>query len=436
MDLWRAWHFNQTNFVWDIANYYSYLPAKFCNNNSFDFKNGLEVYLPNGPDGEKISKVTYGMSILYAPYFALAYKIALNQGSPLDGFSEPFRTCIHWGSIFYALIGLILLRNFLIKFFNEAVVTITLAICFFGTTLFYYTMANSEMTHGYLFFLISGFLLATWHWHQKVTITKTVLLGFLIGIISLIRPTEILVGLIFVFWGVTGKEEFKNQISKFLKYKWHLVSMMVIVFLIWLPQLLFWKARTGSYFFFSYGDEKFFWGDPQIINILFSYRKGWLVYSPLISLVFIGFFFMKDEVKKLRPLILILLLVNLYMLSCWWDWFFGGGFGARAFCQHIAYLSLPIAAVCNYFINTEFTKKWMHHVKLLFFIIVFSGISFSVGNTYQFIKLYIHYNSTTKESYWYVFGKYYLDGEHEGKWWGKIKEPNYDKLRSGEDRDQ
>src|SRR3954468_6842446 len=102
MDLWRAWHTKQTNFVWDIANYYSYLPAKFCNNNSFAFNPEVSQYLPASPKGEKISKVTYGMSILYAPFFALGYKIAINQNSPRDGFSEPFRTCIHWGSIFYA----------------------------------------------------------------------------------------------------------------------------------------------------------------------------------------------------------------------------------------------------------------------------------------------------------------------------------------------
>jgi hypothetical protein len=100
MDLWRAWHNKQTNFTWDVAQYYSYLPAKFCNNNSFEFSNEMVGYIPTLANGQRMPKVTYGMSLLYSPFFALAYKVALNQDSPRDGFSEPFRTCIHWGSIF------------------------------------------------------------------------------------------------------------------------------------------------------------------------------------------------------------------------------------------------------------------------------------------------------------------------------------------------
>ncbi|MBK9284299.1 MAG: hypothetical protein IPM51_08235 [Sphingobacteriaceae bacterium] len=436
MDLWRAWHFDQTNFVWDVANYYSYLPAKFCNNNSFDFKNGTEMYLPNGPNGQKMPKVTYGMSILYAPFFALGYKIAYNEKEALDGFSQPFRICIHWGSILYGLIGLIFLRNFLVKFFSEIVTVFTLAVCFFGTTLFYYTMGNSEMSHTYLFFLISGFLLLCYNWHEKVTWLRTTFIGILLGIISLIRPTEILVGAIFIFWGVNNFQSLKNNMQKFWQNKFHLVLIGLIILLIWIPQFLFWKNISGNYFFFSYGDEKFFWTDPQIINILFSYRKGWLTYSPLIWLVFIGFFFMKDEVKKLRPVILILLILNIYMLSCWWDWFFGGGFGARGFTQHIAYLSLPLASFFNFIFHSEKIKGLLNYLRLLVIAIVFSGISLSIGQTYQYVKLYIHFNAMSKESYWYIWGRYYLNEDEIGKWWGLIKSPDYEKLKSGEDRDQ
>ncbi len=436
MDLWRAWHNKQTNFVWDIAQYYSYLPAKFCNNNSFEFNNDIKGYIPQLANGEYMPKVTYGMSILYSPFFALGYKVALNQDSPRNGFSEPFITCIHWGSIFYGLLGLIFLRNFLIKFYNEFVVTVTLAIVFFGTNLFYYTMANSEMTHGYLFCLISAFLLLTYKWYQTPKWSLSLGLGLLLGLISLIRPTEILVGSIFIFWSVSNWNDIKQRLKTFLQYKWHLFAMAFIVILIWVPQFLFWKERVGSYFYFSYGNEKFFWTDPQIINILFSYRKGWITYSPLIVLVFIGFFFMKDEVKKLRPVILSLLIINIYVLSCWWDWTFGGSFGARCFTQHLAFLSLPIAAICNYFCNSENFRKSLQFTRAIFFAVVFSGISLSIGQTHQFNSQYIHYNNMTKETYWLIFGKYYLDGDNQSRFWNSLKALDDETFRSGKNRDQ
>jgi hypothetical protein len=438
MDLWRPWHFKQNQFVWDVANYYSYLPAKFCNNNSFDFQNGVEAYLGTSPTEKKISRCTYGMAIMYAPAFALGYKIAYNQKSPLDGFSEPFATVIHWASILYGLLGLVLLRNFLIKFYSELVTTLTLIIVFFGTMLFFYTMSMSEMPHSYLFFLISAFLLLTYHWHQKPTVGKSVLLALVIGLISLVRPTEALVVLIFIFWDSGSRHAIKSNFLKFYRYSFHVLLMIALVVMMWIPQLLFWKNMTGLYFYNSYAalGEKFYWGDPQIMNILFSYRKGWITYTPLIVLSFIGFFLMRNQLKKMRGVLVVLLVLQLYILSCWWDWFFGGCFGSRGFCQHIAYLAIPLAACCEFVLNKDNFAKSLQFIRVIFFVVIFSGISLNLGQTYQYNKNYLHFNSTTKETYWLVFGKYYLDDEHIGKYWDSLDEPDYPKLKSGEDRDQ
>ena len=146
MDLWRVWHFNENQFIYDPANYYSYLPAYFNYNGSFEFNHiGVQEFLGNNPLGGHMPKATYGMAFLYSPWYALGYKVALNTHSPMTGFSEPFATCIRWGSIFYGLLGLLLLRNLLVKFFSERTTTITLAIIFLGTSVFHYVLAQSEM---------------------------------------------------------------------------------------------------------------------------------------------------------------------------------------------------------------------------------------------------------------------------------------------------
>src|SRR6476661_244243 len=111
-DFWKPYNVEkkENNFNWDVMNYYSYLPAKFCNNNSFDFFLGADsLYLPVGPKNTFLPKTTYGMSLMYSPFFALGYKIAINQGDPLNGFSEPFATSIYWGSVFYVIVGLFFL---------------------------------------------------------------------------------------------------------------------------------------------------------------------------------------------------------------------------------------------------------------------------------------------------------------------------------------
>jgi hypothetical protein len=124
------------------------------------------------------------------------------------------------------------------------------------------------------------------------------------------------------------------------------------------------------------------------------------------------------------------------MLSCWWNWFFGGSFGARGFTQHIAFLSLPLAATCDFFLNTIFIRKILHLLKALFFVFIFSGICLNVGQSYQYVQKYIHYDAMTKKAYWYIFGRYYLDEKDKGELWSRLKIHDDKALRSGANRDQ
>ncbi len=439
MDVWRSWHTNQSQVSWDVANYYSYLPAYFGNNGSFEFNNpGFENnYLPVYPgDNKHIPKTTYGMALMYSPLYALGYKIAINQNDPRDGFSEPFYTVLHWGTMAYALLGLLLLRNFLVKFFSEKVTTITLIVLFMGTTLFFYSVSMPEMPHSNLFFLFAAFLLVNYHWHHKQSVGSSLLLGALIGLIALIRPTDIMIGLVFLFWPMGEKFDLKQKFM-FLLSKWKtLLLMFLAAFLIWLPQMLFWKYRTGHLLYFSYPGERFFWTDPQIINVLFSYRKGLFVYTPLLLVACVGFFFMRDRLKPLRGLLIFISVLNLYIVSCWWDWFFGGSFGARAFVQHFAYLSIPLAAIIAFVFEEWQLPDWNKLARLLATIVFTLGIGLNLFQTYQYVNGIIHFHSMSRATYWLVFGKAKLNEQQQAEFWGTLYLPDYDKLRSGENRDQ
>ena len=52
------------------------------------------------------------------------------------------------------------------------------------------------------------------------------------------------------------------------------------------------RSVTGQWLFYSYEDQGFSWLEPHIIKGLFSYRSGWLVYSPAMLLYLIGFLFL------------------------------------------------------------------------------------------------------------------------------------------------
>lgn len=439
LDFWKPYNMakKETNFHWDVFGYYSFLPAEFCNGGSFKFPGKTPSgYNPVGPLGTFVPKCTYGMSIMYAPFFALGYKIAYNQQSPLDGFSEPFATCIHWGSIFYVILGLYFLRKLLLFYFNEVVTTITLFATLFGTMLFIYTYSNNPLTHGYLFCLFSIFLYLTYRWHQTPNLKFALVIAFIIGLISLIRPTEIIIFLFFIFWNVKNFSDFGIKIKLFLKHYLHFVLIFMIGLLMWIPQFIFWKNHTGTYFYFSYPGERFFWSDPQIINILFSYRKGWLVYTPMILLSFIGIFFIKKDFPIAKGVFVFIISLTIYILSCWWDWFFGGCFGARGFCQDIAYLAFPLAFLVDFLLYSpkKFALKGLLSLIMMGYIL--SCVCLNIGQTYQYLNFRIHPYSMSEKVYWEVFRTFKYRDEYQYEYWGGLKEPNYEKLRSGEDRDQ
>ena len=439
VDFWATYSAAQkgTSFTWDVFNYYSYLPAYFCNNGSFEFEKFIESgYNPIGPLNTHLPKTTYGMSIMYSPFFALAYKIAYNSGTPLNGFTEEFVYCIHWGSMFYVLLGLFFLRKHLLMYFNETITTITLFATLFGTMLFNYTFSNSEMSHGYLFCLFTAFLYLCDKWHRSPKWLTTVGIAITIGIISLVRPTEILIFLFFIFWNVKSFTDLQQKFTFFLTKYLHFFVILLIGVLLWVPQFLFWKTHTGNYFYFSYPGEKFFWNDPQIFNILFSYRKGWITYTPLILLSFIGVFFIKKDFPISKGFFVFFISLNVYMLSCWWDWFFGGCFGARGFCQNIAYLAWPIAFAINSVLYTDAVYKLKGLFAMLVLVFVFSCVCLNIGQTYSYHARKIHPFAMSEYMYWKSFRTFKFDDKFEQEFWEYIDEPDYQTLRSGENRDQ
>ena len=117
-----------------------------------------------------------------------------------DGYSMPYRFALVFSALFYVLIGLLFLRKTLKHFFNEGVTSLALLAVGLGTNLFYYTTYEAAMPHAFNFSLISVFVYYTLSL-SKPELWENRPLGFLAGLITLIRPTNILV-LLFFFFGM------------------------------------------------------------------------------------------------------------------------------------------------------------------------------------------------------------------------------------------
>jgi MFS family permease len=424
------WKRNDKIISKDVLHYYAYLPATFIYHDiTLDFvfenpDNYRDKFWPViSPVNKNVIMVTMGMSMLYAPSFLITRMIMLLHGDDSDGFSPPYRVGLIIGGIVYLILSLFFLKRILLRYFSSITTAISLIMIVLGTNLGHYVTQEVTMSHLYSFFLFTVFLYLTILWHENPKSKYAILLGLTIGLIVLVRPSNILAGLVFVFWNISDIQSFKDKWNLFRKQYFQLIAILLFAIIIWIPQLIYWKYLTGTFFFYGYGEEsRFFFGNPQIFNNLFSYRKGWLIYTPIMILAFTGLFIMWKQKRGMLVPLVIFTILNIYVVSSWWSWWYGGGFGMRAYVETYAFYSLGFAAFVQWILNR---RCWLTKIPLFLLIAVL--ISFNLFQTRQYYYGSIHYVGMTEKAYWHQF----LKLEPYGNFYDLLTIPDMQKARMG-----
>lgn len=412
----------------DVICYYGYLPAffiydditlKFTDTNPQFF--GKYYWPEKSPNGGRLIKTSMGLSFMYAPFFLIGHFTAPAFNQPQDGFSWPYQFWLLSGCILYLIIGMVFLRKALLFYFTDGITALVLISIYFGTNLFWYSLYDGLLSHGFLFSLSCAYLYLIIKWHKSQTYTLSALLGLIIGLATLTRPTMIIWMLSPFLYQVTSLSSFIIKV-KWLMSKWnYLLAFIIFFILIGLPQLFYWKTITGQWFYFSYTGERFYFNQPHIFEVLFSFRKGWLLYIPMMSFSLIGFFLLYKRARDIFWAVLLPFIISAYVLSCWWSWWFGASYGYRPFIEFYPFLSFPIAALFSF----VYEKKEL--VKNSFSILIVLLLTHSLFQTWQFYKGFIHWDYMTKESYMINFLKMDIVPD----WWESLKEPDNDRAYQG-----
>ena len=144
---------------------------------------------------------------------------------------------------------------------------------------------------------------------------------------------------------------------------------------------------------------KFFFMNPQIINGLFSFRKGWLIYTPVMIFGLAGFFFLRKRSPEIFMPMLVFVIVNVYVVYSWWCWWYGGSYGSRPMIDMYGIMALPLAAFIEKAANV---RKWL---KISFAVILIGMIWLNQFQTSQYRTSLLHWDSMTKEAYFGIFGR-------------------------------
>lgn len=423
----RDWKEERKVIVADVVSYYAYLPAAFIfhdikleNRESFD--KGL-FWPEELPDGKAVIKTSMGMSILYSPFFFMSHGIARLFGMEAYGFSPVYKIGLLVSAFFYLVIGLIFLRRILKAYFPDYMVALTIITIVLGTNLLNYATYDAPMTHVYNFAMINVFIWYTIQWYKNPRMWTLLPLGLLAGLITLVRPSNILILMFFFAYGVFTWESLKQRFLLVLnKFHWFLFMALAFV-LVWVPQFIYWYVVTGSFLVDSYPDEQFFWLNPHFIDGLFSYRKGWLVYTPVMAFALVGMVLLFRKMKEFSWAIMVFMGLSTYIIVSWWCWWYGGSFGMRSFVDYYGLLAIPMALIFREIWDFRKYSKW-----IVVFVVVFS-----LAQNNYFLEKYrrasIHYDSTSKAAFWHSF--WHLRPQ-EG-YWELLEVPDYAKALEGID---
>jgi len=426
----KRWQKEDKVIEWDIISYYAYLPATFIYHDpSLKFTDDyhgphkFKIWSESIPEGKHVIKMSMGLSIVYLPFFAAGHLAALLTGADAGGYSEPYKIALLLCGVFYLAIGLYFLRKLLLEYFSDRITAMVIAGFAFGTNLFWYSTTEAPMSHVYSFAIIACFLWQTIIWHKKPSLKRSLIIGLLAGLITLIRPTNIIIVLIFILYNVYGKLTIKDKFVLFRKNYGFLLVIVCSAILVWVPQMIYWKAITGHFFFYSYTqNERFFFSHPQIVNGLFSFRKGLFIYTPLMILACAGIWYAWRQRSPFALAITVFLPLNIYILYSWWCWWYGGSFGSRPFIDSYALMAFPVAALLQARLQQ---KRKIIRVPLVavYIIIVSLGIYYN--------KLYhtgaIHWDSMTKEAFFDSFGRMHPTQQFNSL----LAEPDYEKAKLG-----
>lgn len=388
-------------YVYDVLEYYIYFPAYFIFGESSleSFKHNKETqpysWTRTSPINKPVFKFTMGVAVLSFPFYLISYIQNTICYGETYGFEPSYTLATLASTVFYLLAAFYFLNRILHRYFNVLTTAVTMLILFGATHIAQYSFFMIGMSHTISFFLISAFIYYTIRWHDNPKNKYLIVVGILSGFIVLVRPANFPILLFFVLYSCSSFLDVRKKMVQLVKSR-NSYFIPALLLLVIFPQLLYWKMQTGSWLYFSYSNERFFFNDPKIIEVFFSFRSGLLIYSPALTLAIVGMFMLKKRIPDLHLSIITLFILFTYIFASWWCWWYVG-FGHRAFIDIFPIMSIPLAVIAEKILKKNII------VKSLFGILILLLIYLSVFQIRQYNRGGIHWDGMTKEAYIQAF---------------------------------
>jgi hypothetical protein len=399
-------HEVDANITSDGGGYYAYLPQYFIyKTKHFEFAHFIQKKYPKGKFFQGISpknskefqdKYFIGTAICISPFFWFNHQIIKIFGGEVDGYSIGYQFSIFTAALAFWLLGAFSLLRLLQKFqISRSAILIGIIGLTFGTNLNYYIIYDPAFSHVYTFGLVAFFLLKLKLYAENQSKKDLVWMFFLLGLITIIRPTNLLIVLFIPFFFKSLNEFWERIKNIFSAQKAALlIAFLIFGFLIFLQ---FWNIHSqhGVWQFNAYNTEGFdFLSNPKIPEVLFGFRKGLFIYSPFLLLIFPALWFLYRSNRFAFICFLLFICIYIYVLSSWWCWYYGGSMGMRAMIDVFPILIIPIIFMF---------QKLNRFFKLLLIVFTFFMIQYNLILNFQLVRSILHYSEMNKVRFEQIF---------------------------------
>lgn len=399
--------------IWDAFGYHLYLPLTFVHHDlgmqdPSIVEGIIERYKPSdtfyqahkAPTGNMVIRYTPGLAVIQLPGFLFAHALAEGMGYPADGLSKPYQVAVFITCMLFLFTGLVCLHLFLDSNFGSTVASFTTVLIIFGTNAMDQLVDQQLMTHNYSFALYAVLLWATQRLHQRINVQRSLLVGLVLGLLIIVRPTNGLALLIPVLWPLEGHSFIGKWRTLFKQHKLKLFILVVSMSAVSLILLGYWKIYAGSWLYDSYqnpgeGLDIFY---PHLHKFLFSFQKGWFVYTPIMLVAVFGLFRLWRTRWKATLAITVFLVIFIFIVSSWTLWYYPGGFGQRAAVDIYPLMAVGLASVLQWALRATGALR---------FFVVSVLVLVGALNLFQIVQLRRGVHEPDRMTASYYFGTFF-----------------------------
>lgn len=310
--------------------------------NEFNKFNIIEPILYTGLP---INKYAIGPSLLWSPFYIMTHLLVRG-----DGYTFPYQFVVGFSTVLYVITGLILLYRLLTVWTKPLIAAYSVSLIAIATHLLFYGAIDTVNSHGVSFFAATVFL--TFFFTKKYFFT-----GAALGLIALIRPQDILYGILLL---------------PFINLK-TITNITIGFVLLFFPQLIIWYIFSGNIFVSPYfmGNEYFSFLTPHFISVLFSFKNGLFIYTPMVCIALVGYLYPwgKQHIYKWTTLAVILL--SWYLIASWSTWDQGASYSGRMFVGMLPLIALSLSKLLDKLLQRSLTPLLL----ILIFLIPLGGIN-------------------------------------------------------------